>query len=70
LHTALDDNSLTVTIDKSPAIEYMHSLNQEPSKYYAEETKTLYAAIADSSNLEYSLVYYKEDGAAKFTFSK
>ncbi|MBO5370581.1 MAG: hypothetical protein J6B23_07910, partial [Clostridia bacterium] len=42
LHTELKDDKLTVTIDKSTVIEYMHSLNQEPSEYYIEETRTLY----------------------------
>jgi len=68
LHTELTDNALTVTIDKSPVIEYMHSLNQVPSKYYIEETRTLYRAIAEQSGLDFELKYYKEDGAAQFTF--
>ncbi len=38
LHTKLMDDVLTVTVDKSSVIEYMRSLNQEPSKYYIEET--------------------------------
>ncbi|MBQ4528553.1 MAG: hypothetical protein II998_10835 [Clostridia bacterium] len=67
-HTELKDNSLTVTIDKSPVIEYMHSLNQEPTEYYIEETKTLYAVIADECNMSFSLEYYNEDGGTKFVF--
>ena len=70
LHTALADGVLTVTVDKSPVIEYMHSLNQEPSRYYIEETRTLYAAIADACGFGFTLEYYKEDGAAKFRFFK
>jgi len=70
LHTELSDNSLTVTIDKSPVIEYMHSLGQEPSKYYIEETRTLYKAIADACGFDFELAYYNEDGATKFTFLK
>lgn len=68
LHTQLTDNALTVTIDKSPVIEYMHSLNQVPSKYYIEETRTLYRVIAELCDLDFELKYYKEDGAAQFTF--
>ncbi|NLD87741.1 MAG: hypothetical protein GX633_05735, partial [Clostridiales bacterium] len=41
LNTEFWDNCLTVTIEKSPVIEYMRSLNQEPSKYYIEQTRTL-----------------------------
>jgi len=70
LHTELTDAKLTVTIDKSPVIEYMHSLNQKPSEYYIEETKTLYSSIADASGLGFSLEYYKEDGGTKYVFYK
>ena len=66
----MDDNELSVTITKCPVIEYMHSLNQEPSKYYIQETTTLYYSIAKAAGLEFSLNYYNEDGAANFIFSK
>ena len=69
LHTELTDNSLTVTIDKSPVIEYMHTLNQEPTECYIEETRTLYKAVADACGYDFVLEYYKENGAAKFVFS-
>ena len=68
VHFDLTENSLTVTIDKSPVIEYMHGLNQEPGKYYIEETRTLYGAIADACNFGFSLEYYNEDGGAEFRF--
>ncbi len=68
LHTELTDTSLTVNIDKSPVIEFMRSLNQQPSKYYVEETKTLYKVIADACNLYFFLIYYNEDGTASFKF--
>jgi len=70
LHTELKENELTVTIDKSPVIEYMRSLNQEPSKYYIEETRTLYDVIAQESGLKFTLVYYNDDGGTKFIFTK
>ena len=69
LHTELSESELTVTIDKSLVIEYMHSLGQEPSKYYIEETRTLYATIARECNLGFELCYYNEDGGTKFRFS-
>jgi hypothetical protein len=70
LHCKLSEKELCVTIDKSPVIEYMHSLNQEPSKYYIEETRTLYSAIADACNLGFSLEYYNECGGTQFIFTK
>jgi len=71
LHTELDgDESLTVTIDKSPVIEYMHSLHQEPSRYYIEQTRTLYSAVADACNLGFTMEYYNEDGGTRFRFFK
>lgn len=68
LHTDLKENMLTVTIDKSPVIEYMHSLSQQPGKYYIEETRTLYSAIADECDMSFYLDYYEDDGKTKFRF--
>ena len=70
LHTVLTDGALTVTVDKSPVIEYMRSLGQQPSKYYIEQTRTLYAVIARESGLDFTLEYYNEDGGAKYGFTK
>lgn len=70
LHTELSDNELVVTVDKSPVIVYMESLNQKPSKYYIEQTRTLYAAIADACDLGFELLYYNADGGTKFRFFK
>lgn len=69
LHCDLDGKSLTVTVFKSPVIEYMHSLGQEPTECYIEETRTLYKAVADECGFKFNLEYYKEDGATRFTFS-
>lgn len=69
INCPLTYKSFTVSIQKSPVIEYMHSLNQEPGKYYIEETRTLYKAIADECGFDFNLEYYNEDGAAKVTFS-
>lgn len=57
-------------MDKCPVIEYMRSLNQEPSPYYIEQTCTLYAAIAEAAGFQFDLEYYNEDGATKFKFFK
>lgn len=70
LHAELDGDALTFTVDKCPVIEYMRSLNQEPNPYYIEQTRTLYAAIAEAAGFDFELEYYNEDGAAKFKFFK
>lgn len=70
LHAELTGDVLTFTIDKCPVIAFMRSLNQEPSKYYIEQTRTLYAAIAEAAGFRFELEYYNEDGAAKFKFFK
>ena len=70
LHMELTNDRLTVTIDKSPVIEYMRSLGQKPSEYYIEETRTLYAVIAESCGLGFVLDYYNEDGGTRFSFTK
>jgi len=69
LHTELKEGTLTVKIDYCPVIKYMRSLNQEPSKYYIEETRTHYAALAEASGLDFVLDYYNEDGGTQFRFS-
>lgn len=66
----LADGKLTVTVTKSPVIEYMRSLGQEPSECYIEETRTLYKAIADESGFDFELKYYNEDGGTEFVFSE
>ena len=71
LHTELSDAELKVTIDKSPAIEFMHSVGQKPSKYYIEQTRTLYAAMADGAGLGFSLDFYDaKTGKATYRFYK
>jgi len=70
LHAELDGDVLTFTVDKCPVIEYMRSLNQEPSPYYIEQTCNLYAAIAEAAGFQFDLEYYNEDGATKFKFFK
>ncbi|MBE6651564.1 MAG: hypothetical protein E7613_09690 [Ruminococcaceae bacterium] len=69
LHTELSDNSLTVTIDKCPAIAFMHTLGKEPSNYYIEETRTVYKTIANECGYSFKLEYYDELGGTKFIFS-
>ena len=70
LHTELTDKELKVTIDKCPVIAYARSLNQELSEYYIEQTRTLYAAIAEASGFGFRLESYDADGAAEFVFFK
>lgn len=70
LHTEVSENKLAVTIDKCPVIEYMHSLGQEPSEYFIEETRTLYDEIAKECGYSFKLEYYNEDGGARFIFSR
>ena len=69
LRTEIDSNVLKVKVLKSPVIEYMRSLNQEPSKCYIEETRTLYKVIAESCNMEFEMLYYHDDGATEFQFT-
>ncbi len=71
LHMEMTDDTLTVTVDKCPAIAYMKSVNQTPSKYFIMQTSVLYAVIAEEAGFAFTLEYFnEEDGAAKFTFSK
>ncbi|MBE6548627.1 MAG: hypothetical protein E7667_07130 [Ruminococcaceae bacterium] len=69
LHTEISDGVLTVTVDKCPAVEYMRKLGIEPSKYFIEETRTVYATVAEECGYGFTLEYYREDGAARFEFN-
>lgn len=68
LHTQLEEAQLRVRIDHCPVIAYMDSLNQQPSVYYIEQTRTLYRAIAEASGFGFRLERYEENGAAEFVF--
>ena len=70
LHTELSGESLTVTVDKCPAIAFMRTLGKEPSKYYIEQTRTVYRTLAAECGYEFALEYYDENGAARFVFSR
>lgn len=70
LHCTLDGDTLIVKVDKSPVIEYMHTLGKEPSECYIEETRTLYKAIADECGYDFELKYYNEDGGTEFVFTE
>jgi len=68
LHISFSPKKLQVKIDHSPAIEYMRTLGQEPSKYYIEETRTLYRVIAEECGYSFILYNYSDNGAAEFSF--
>ena len=70
LHTELSEDRLSVTVDRSPVIEYMHSLGKEPSEYYIEQTRTVYRAVASLAGFSFELLSYGEDGSARYVFSK
>ena len=70
LHTNLSDNELTVSIDYCPGMAYMRSVNREPSPWYIEETRTLYAAFAEAAGLDFKLDYFENDGKTCFHFIK
>jgi hypothetical protein len=70
IHTELSENKLSVRIDRSPVIEYMHTLGKEPSEDYIEETRTVYRVIAEESGFGFELLRYDADGAAEYIFYK
>ena len=70
LSCELTENTLSIKISKSPAIAFLRTTNYEPSKYYIEQTRTLYCAFADFAGFAFSLEYYDNDGKAEFKFFK
>ena len=67
---SLSENELSVKISESPAIRHLRATGTEPCKYYVEQTRTLYSAMADSLNLCFNLDYYDDSGKAEFRFTK
>ena len=52
-------------------MEFMRSQNHEPSKYYAETTKTLYKELAQICGFEFELIEYDDTtGKAEFIFKE
>ena len=71
LKTTLSADTLYVTVEKSPVIEYMRGLGKAPSKYYVEETRTVYKSIAKAAGFGFTLDEYDEEtGRAKYRFYK
>lgn len=70
LSCTLDGDTLTVKIAESPAIRHLRATGTEPCKYYIEQTRTLYGAMADSMNISFNLDYYDDTGKAEFIFKK
>ena len=66
LKTELKDGVLYVWVSESPAISYLRSTGCEPSVYFAEQTRTLYSAVADAANISFYLDYYDDNGKAEF----
>lgn len=67
LRCTLTEDCLAVSISESPAISHLRATGTEPSKYYIEQTRTLYSAMADSLGLSFNLEYYDDTGKAEFT---
>ena len=71
LHTTLTEDKLKVKIDKCPAVIFMKSTGHTPSKWYKETTYTVYRALADMCNLDFTVKYYnEEDGSTEFEFAR
>ncbi len=68
LSVEISQKEMKVSISQCPAVKYMHSLKQEPSEYYIEETRTLYKTIADACNITFKMEYYHPDGRTSFKF--
>lgn len=66
----LTENKLTVTVDKSPVVEFAKSLGQELSEYNKEQTLTLMKEIANLAGFDFEVDYYNEDGGTKYHFIK
>lgn len=69
LKTTLNEDELFVEISKCPAITYMRSIDYTPSKWYIEQTRTVYETIADNAGLGFELISYdNKTGKAAFRF--
>jgi len=69
LQTTINADSLDVHILYSPAINYMHSVDYTPSRWYIEQTRTCFETIADLVDMGFRMLSYNEQtGEAKYSF--
>ena len=69
--TELTADTLTVSVEKCPAVTYMKSVGHTPSKWYKETVYTVYKTLASMSRLAFEIEYYDEkDGSTKFIFKR
>ena len=71
LHSELKEDSLTIKVDKCPAVTFMKSVGHVPSIWYKETTYTTYGILAKMCNLDFAVNYYhEEDGSTEFVFRR
>ena len=64
-----DDCRLDVRIMYSPAVRYMQSVGYTPSRWYAEQCRTVFETIADLAGLGFAMPFYDErTGEAAYSF--
>ena len=70
LHTELAGETLTVTVDESPAVSFMKKVNHTPSKYHIEGTRTVYRTVAEECGLDFTMEYFDDNGGTKLIFKR
>ena len=71
LELSLTDNRLDVHVLYSPAIRYMNKACYTPSRWYAEQTRTVFGTVADLASISFVMTAYNEKtGEAEYSFSK
>lgn len=67
--TRRTEERLEVTVSRCPAVTYMKSQGQEPSRWYVELTRTVNETIADLCGLGFTLDSYDEEtGTARYCY--
>jgi len=63
------DNELCAIVSACPAVAFMKSVGQTPSKWYVQATSTVNEAIADELGWGFEMIAYDEaTGAAEYRF--
>ena len=71
LTTALDGDTLTVTVAECPAVKHLHATGREVSPWFRYSTETVMQTLAAAGNLRFTMVSYDETtGKAEYRFEK
>ena len=69
LDLTLSGGKLDVRVLYSPAVRYMRSAGYTPSRWYIEQTRTVFETLSDLAGIGFTMRFYNEQtGEAEYSF--